>query len=85
MIKFNRKAIHQMISFETCFTLLCVSLFLYQAVTLFTEYHKGKTVVRIELGHLFDDGLPSITICPSGLNLEKMATIDERYNKIYKY
>ena len=84
MVKFDRKAILQLISIETFFTLICVSLFLYQAVTLFREYDKGKTVVRIELGHLFYDGPPGITICPAGLNLEKMATIDERYNKMYK-
>ena len=84
MVKFDRKAIHQLISIETCFTLFCVSLFLYQAVSLFNEYNKGKTVVRIELGHLFDDGPPGITVCPAGLNMKKMATIDERYKKMYK-
>ena len=82
-MKFDRKTIHQMISFETCFTLFCVSLFLYQAVSLLTEYYQGKTVVRIELGHLFEDSPPGITICPAGLNLEKIATMNERYKKMY--
>ena len=48
------------------------------------EYNKGKTVVNIEISQLFKDGLPGITICPAGLDMEKMATINAKYKKLHR-
>ena len=48
------------------------------------EYNKGKTVVNIEISHLFKDGPPGITICPAGLDGLKMATIYDKYKKLHQ-
>ena len=51
---------------------------------LFNEYYQGCTVVRIEIRSLLDDGPPGITICPAGLNMKKMANINEKYKNLYE-
>ena len=74
----------KLVKFENIFKLVCVSLFFYQFVFLFTEYNKGKTVVHIEISSLFDEGPPGITICPAGVNMHKMATVNHKYKKLYQ-
>ena len=79
--RFNKRLL---ISWRKCFPLFCFSLFAIQVTKLTREYNKGKTVVNIEISHLFKDGPPGITICPAGLDGLKMATINDKYKKLHQ-
>ena len=76
--------IRRLFRWEKCLTLLCVSLFSIHVTRLLTEYNKGETVVNIEISQLVTDGPPGITICPAGLDLMKMANINDKYKLLYK-
>ena len=43
--------------------LICTSGLIYQSIDLLFQFMTGKTVVNMEVGHIFDDTLPAITIC----------------------
>ena len=85
IIKDNRRMNKlKSLSKENVFIGLCLSLFIYQLTMLFNEYYQGSTVVRIEIKTLLDDGPPGITICPAGLNMKKMANINDHYQSLYQ-
>ena len=66
------------------FAVFCLSVFTYQVARLSREYNQGKTVAHIEIGQLYQDGPPGITVCPAGLNMVKMATINDKYKKLHE-
>src|ERR1700744_6493654 len=78
--KFNLNSI-----MKITFTLICLGGLIYQTFQLFSEYMSGKTVVRIEVGRVFNDTLPAITICyPFFLSFKKLSKMDLEYNKEYE-
>ena len=45
---------------------------------------KGKSVVNIKIGKLFNQSLPSITLCPGILSIEKLSVLHHKYKEFYK-
>ena len=44
-------------------TLICMSGLIYQTYLLYEQYAKRNTVVHMNIGRIFDESLPAITIC----------------------
>ena len=66
-------------------TLFCTGGLTYHTFQLFNEYMRGKSVVRIEVGRVLNDTLPSITICyPYFISFEKLSKIDQDYYTEYE-
>ena len=74
----------RLFSWRKYFALFCFSLFAIQVTKLIMQYNKGKTVVNIEISHLFKEGPPGITIGPADLDIVKMATIHDKYKKLHQ-
>ena len=71
--------------FKILITLFCTGGMTYHSFQLFNQYMSGKTVVSIEVGRVFNDTLPGITICyPFAISLEKLSKLDKVYYNQYE-
>ena len=62
------------------FGIICLSAMIYQSSNLISVYMNGKTIVNLEIGFIFNDTLPAITICyPYALSIRKAAEIKPVY------
>ena len=62
------------------FGMICLTGMIYQTSNLVSVYMKGKTIVNLEIGFIFNDTLPAITLCyPFALSIKKSAEINESY------
>ena len=67
----------------TCFVLSVIGLVLHSA-QLIGQYMSGKTVVNIEIGRIYEDTIPGITICyPIALSMKRTAQLNDKTKKYY--
>ena len=70
LLKMSKKTKKE-ISINLIASLVCTSGLIYQSMDLLFQYLTGKTVVNMEVGQIFNDTLPAITICyPFVLSME---------------
>ena len=66
-------------------TVFCTGGLTYHTLQLFNDYMSGKTVASIEVGKVFNDTIPGITICyPFFISFEKLSNFNPDYSQQFK-
>ena len=70
--------------FRVCSIIFCTTGLIYQSSQLLTQYLSGKTYASIKIGRIFNDTLPSITVCSNNFfSASKLSGFDTKLDKLF--